>query len=649
MKRVIFQTLREHKWLSLGIVCTVCGAVLAALLPPLILANIIDTLTQGKTVSFLFILLYFGMLALTGLLESAREGLLTVLGQKITHALRSGLMAKFVRLTANELNRQEPGTLVSRFVGDVDTVENLFSSGIISMFADACKIISLLVVIRFQNRGLMLVLLVLLPFLFWFTRHVQKNMLAAQLQNRIAVSRASGHVPETLHNIRTIHCLGKEKYMETRYDKYIGESYRAMEKTNFYDAVYSPVILILNAVVVAVVMLLSASGNPTVLTLFGMSAGTAVAVMNYISQIFSPVESLGMEIQTIQSAVAGIKRINEFLALPELERKQKATAAELERKQETTAAELEKKQETSAAELEREQETTAAELERKQETSASEKKRKQRATASEKKWKQRATASESERKQKATAAELERKQETTVPEQEKKLKATVSEVGNVRNSAHIPCVEFQNVTFGYDEHVVLNNLSFAVQTGEQVTLSGRTGAGKSTILKLLLGLYEPQSGKVLIQGIPAEDIPKEERRRLFGYVEQSFHMVQGTVKDQITLFDKSISTEQVRAAAALTGMEETIENLERGYDTICTPELFSQGQWQLLSIARAVVAEPRLLLLDEITANLDAETEKTVLQALKRVSADRTVISISHRVTAETGRVIGIASNGGEC
>ncbi len=561
MKRVIFQTLREHKWLSLGIVCTVCGAVLAALLPPLILANIIDTLTQGKTVSFLFILLYFGMLALTGFLESAREGLLTVLGQKITHALRSGLMAKFVRLTADDMNRQEPGALVSRFVGDVDTVENLFTSGIISMFADACKIISILVVIWFQNRGLTLVLLVLLPFLFWFTRHVQKNMLAAQLENRIAVSRASGHVPETLHNIRTIHCLGKEHYMETRYDEYIGESYRTMEKTNFYDAVYSPVILILNAVVVAVVMLLSASGNHTVLTLFGMTAGTAVAVMNYISQIFSPVESLGMEIQNIQSAVAGIRRINEFLALPELEKKQKATVSDLQKLPKATAPEKENGQETAPA----------------------------------------------------------------------------------------PFVEFQNVTFGYEDRTVLNHLSFAVQNGEQVTLSGRTGAGKSTILKLLLGLYEPQSGKVLIQGVPAEDIPKEERRKLFGYVEQSFHMVPGTVKDQITLFDENISMEQVKAAAALTGLEETIENLEHGYDTICTPELFSQGQWQLLSIARAAVAEPKLLLLDEITANLDAETEKAVLQALKRVSTDRTVISISHRVTAETGRVLSIAPNGGGC
>ena len=537
VRNVIFDTVKKQKWLSLGIVVAVVGAVVAALIPPLILAKIVDTITAGTGVSVPFIVLYFLMLALTGFLESAREGLLTVFGQKITHALRSRLMEKFVNLTADSINQQEPGTLFSRFVGDVDTVENLFTSGIISMFADACKIVSILVVIWFQNRGLTFVLLVILPLLFGFTRHVQKNMLAAQIANRKAVGRASAHVPETLHNIRMIHCLGKENYMEERYDQYIGESYQAMERTNFYDAVYSPVILILNAIVVAVVMLLSASGNPEVLAFFGMSAGTAVAVINYISQIFGPVESLGMEIQTIQSALAGIHRINEFFELEEKE---------------------------------------------------------------------------------------------PLEEKEQKMQE------------NLPFVELKNVTFGYDEHVVLDRLSFQVLDGDQVTLAGRTGAGKSTIMKLLLGLYKPQKGSVTIHGVPSSEIREKDRRKLFGYVEQSFHMVPGTVRDQITLYDKKISEKQVRAAAALTGLSGAIESLEKGYDTVCTPELFSQGQWQLLSIARAAAAEPHLLLLDEITANLDAETEKEVLDALKRVSENRTVISISHRTSAKMGRILQI-------
>ena len=567
VKTVIFMTVKRQKYLSAGIFCAVVGAILLALVPPLILARIVDTITAGKTAACSFLFLYFAALAAAGFLESAREGLLTVFGQKITHALRSALMEKFTALTADEMSRQEPGALVSRFVSDVDTVENLFTSGLISMFADACKIISILVVIWFQNRGLTLVLLVLLPFLFWFTRHVQKNMLAAQIENRRAVGRASNHVPETLHNIRTIHCLGKEAYMEQRYDRYIGESYQAMERTNFYDAVYSPVILILNAVVVAAVMLLSASGNPQVLKLFGMSAGTAVAVINYISQIFGPVESLGMEIQTIQSAVAGIHRINEFFALEELEEKNSM---------EGFAAAVADKSETE-------------------------------------------NRSSNENTTKAGA-----------------------ETEKTRRAGDIPFVEFRDVVFGYEQHIVLNHVNFKVMDGDRVTLAGRTGAGKSTILKLLLGLYEPQNGEVLIHGVPAAQIKEEKRRKLFGYVEQTFHMVPGTVREEITLFDPAITEAQVHAAAELTGLKEAIESLENGYDTVCTPELFSQGQWQLLSIARAAAADPSLLLLDEITANLDAETEKAVLQALKRVARNRTVVSISHRTSAEMGRIIAV-------
>lgn len=589
---MILLVMRKHLLLVMGIAGSVCGAILLSLVPPMILARIIDGLTTQRMAGFGWIMAYFGLLALTGLMESAREGLLIIFGQKMTHTLRSGLMEKLVHLKADDLSRQEPGSVVSRFVGDVDTVENLFTSGIVSMFADVCRIVSILVVIWFKNRGLSMILLILLPFLLVFTRYVQKNMLISQLQNRKAVSRASGHVPETLCNIRTIHCLSKESYMERKYDEYIGDSYRAMERTNFYDAVYSPVVLILNAIVVASVMLLSATGSPRVLTLFGMSAGTAVAVMNYISQIFTPVESLGMEIQTIQSAVAGIRRINEFLSIEELPEREEL----LEREELPGTEEL----------LEREELPSMEELPEKE--------------------------------------ELPKREE--LPEVEEFSKKEQIPEGNrfpeKRKENGEAFVEFRNVTFGYDERKILKQLSFQVKQGERVTLTGRTGAGKSTILKLLLGLYEPQEGEVRIQGIAASNIPDGDKRRIFGYVEQSFHMVPGSVKDQITLFDPVITDQAVKNVASLTGLQDTIEALPDGYDTICTPELFSQGQWQLLSIARAAVASPRLLLLDEITANLDAETEKEVLQALKRVSGERTVISISHRTSAEMGRVIPI-------
>ena len=531
VKTVILETVKTHLGLSLLILLAVLGAVGAGLLPPLLLGKIVDGLAQGSPAPWGKILGYFGLTVLAGVLESGREVLLTVFGQKITRSLRQNLMEKFTHLTTQGLTRLEPGSLAARLVGDVDTVEELFSTGVVSMFADLCKILSILAVIWFRNRGLSLLLLPVLPGLYWFTRRVQKKTLASQLENRQAVSRAAGLVPQTLHNIRTVHCLGKEDYMVGQYGKAIEKSYAAMERTNFYDAIYSPVVLGINAVVVAVVMLLSASGNPQVLTLFGMSAGTAVAVMHYIGQIFAPVESLGMEIQTIQSAAAGIRRINEFFA-----------------------------------------------------------------------WPERTPAEES----------------PEIP--------------------GAPCVELRNVTFGYGEEPVLREVSMTVETGEQVTIQGRTGAGKSTVMKLLLGLYSPDRGEVLFHG--AKSIPESQRRKHVGYVEQSFHMVPGTVADQITLWDDPITREQTEKAAALVGLHRAILALPKGYDTPCTPDLFSQGQWQLLSIARAVVLEPELLLLDEITANLDSETERQVLEALNAATQNRTVISISHRPQAKTGRVI---------
>lgn len=176
----------------------------------------------------------------------------------------------------------------------------------------------------------------------------------------------------------------------------------AMERTNFYDAVYSPAVL-LNAAVVGAVMLLSASGRAEIPALFGMSVGTSVTVINYISRIFAPIESLGMEIQTIQSAMAGVRRINAFLSQPE--------------------------------------------------------------------------------------------------------RAVPPEGGKPARGDAV----LSHVTFGYGERPVLHDFSMTVRQGEQVTLVGRTGAGKSTVFKLLLGLYQPQAGSITIGGVDAAAIPGRER------------------------------------------------------------------------------------------------------------------------------------------
>ena len=535
----------QNLLLPIALVITVVGAVVTALVPPLILEKIVDGLTAGNPMPIAQAFSYFGVVALAGLLESMRESLLIVFGQKLTHGLRSQMCEKLSQLSADTLSKMDAGTIASRFVGDVDTLETLFTSGIISMFADACTMIGIYVVLWQKNRGLAITLLAILPLIALFTRHVQKKMLAAQVDSRKAAARTSGLVPETIHCIRMIHVFGKEGFMRKRYDRTLQEGYAAMERTNFYDALYSPVILITDALVTGVVMLLSASSGPEVRMFFGMSVGTAVAVISYISRIFSPIESIGMEIQTIQEALAGAKRVGEFLELP----------TRLE-----TSGEAGEKAMTELG--------------------------------------------------KASAG----------------------------TDSPVACISLEDVSFGYEEEkMVLEHLSFEIKTGEQVTMTGRTGAGKSTIFKLLLGLYRPQKGCVKIYGQDAYLLPDSIRRRLFGCVEQSFKRVPGTVLEQITLSDPMISREDVVEAAKLAGLHEVIAGMEQGYDTPCTDALFSQGQWQLLSIARAVAAKPSILLLDEITANLDVGTEQEVLYALRRAGENRTVVSISHRLYEKMG------------
>ena len=529
----------QNLLLPIALVITVVGAVVTALVPPLILEKIVDELTAGNPMPIVQAFSYFGVVALAGLLESTRESLLIVFGQKLTHGLRSQMCEKLSQLSADTLSKMDPGTIASRFVGDVDTLETLFTSGIISMFADACTMIGIYAVLWQKNRGLAITLLAILPLIALFTRHVQKKMLAAQMDSRKAAARTSGLVPETIHCIRMIHVFGKEGFMRKRYDRTLQEGYAAMERTNFYDALYSPVILITDALVTGVVMLLSASSDPEVRMFFGMSVGTAVAVISYISRIFSPIESIGMEIQTIQEALAGAKRVGEFLELPT-------------------------------------------------------------------------------------------RLETSVEAGEK----VMTELGKASagTASPVACISLEDVSFGYEEEkMVLEHLSFEIKTGEQVTMTGRTGAGKSTIFKLLLGLYRPQKGCVKIYGQDAYLLPDSIRRRLFGCVEQSFKRVPGTVLEQI------ISREDAVEAAKLAGLHEVIAGMEQGYDTPCTDALFSQGQWQLLSIARAVAAKPSILLLDEITANLDVGTEQEVLYALRRAGENRTVVSISHRLYEKMG------------
>ena len=539
---IIGAAIREHRGLSILLVITIVLSILFSLLPPLVLEEIVDTLTAGNRILLSMAVGYFSIVAVSGLLDAAKESLITAFGQKVTHQIRSAMSEKLNRLPASYFIEREPGVTASRFVNDVNTVDNLFTSGIISMAADLCKLISILIIIFTKSIGLGLLLLVVTPLLFWLTRQFQKRMLKAQMENRVAVGRTNQQIPETLKNMRTVRVLHQEKYMLNRYGDTIEQGYRAQERSNFYDAIYSPIVVSVSSLLIGIVMAASAQSG-AVQVFFGMTAGTAAAVIAYVSSFFSPLESIGMEIQNVQSAVAGVQRINEFLREPEPAKNQDQDRAE-----------------------------------------------------------------------------------------------------NI-------AVQISDLCFRYHDRdrEIFQNFNLSVTEGESVILAGRTGAGKSTLVKLIAGLYQPQQGSVRVFGRPPESLSEQEKRRWFGYVEQQFHMVSGTVGDQVSLFDPLVSDAHIRHALDMVGLGEIVGHLPEGIHTPCTESLFSQGQFQLLAIARAVVLDPKILLLDEITANLDAQTEAMVLSALRTASRDRTVISVSHRLYAgepQQARIITLSSSG---
>ena len=568
--KIVVTTLKKHIIMSFSTLIFITGAVVTSLIPPLILEKMVDELTIGSMPAVRSIVLYMFFIALAGIMESGQNVVIIALGQKITHGVRSAMCKKLTRMKTEYFVDNEAGKTASYFVNDVDAVDSLFTNGIVSMFADACKVVSIIAIIFVKSVGLGIIIVILTPVLMIMTRQFQKRMLAAQIKNRIAIAKVNNHVPETIKNIRTIKNLALERYMEQKYDKYIEESYKATDKSNLYDSIYSPIIIFISSFVVAILMVFSSFGG-IFSSFFGITVGSAVAIISYVGKVFDPLESIGMEIQNIQSAIAGIERINEYMRSAEDEYRVNNNI-------------------------------------------------------------KKDIHSDMHNDERSNNANSNIISSTTI-----NPNSSITNDNNnpdsrfANNSNNI--IEFRNVSFSYDgNNNVLNNYSLSIKKGERVVLSGRTGAGKSTIFRLIMGLYEPQKGQILIKGKEAHTISEDERRKIFGYVEQQFHPVTGSIKDQITLHDDSYTMEEIIDAAKIAGIHDVIMLLKDGYDTLYEKAELSQGQMQLLQVARAVVSDPEIMLLDEMTANLDSNTEKNILNALLNASKGRTVISISHRL-----------------
>jgi ATP-binding cassette subfamily B protein len=529
VKNSVMSTAKKNKIYIAFLLLLVVAATVSNVVPPLLMKQLIDynfTLKTDDKLMFTAVI-YIGVIFASGGVNFLKEAVLTVLGQNITKDIRLMMVEKLEKINASYFSRNESGQIASRLINDVDAVSSMFTSGIAGMAIDLFKIIGVLVSVFYLSISLGIISVVLLPVIYFITRHFQKKMLAAQIENRKQLGEVNNHIAESFKNIFMIKSFSKESYMEEKYGLILENNYETLEKVNFYDSIFSPIIRVIRAAVIAFVAVVSTKE----LNYLGISIGMAAASIDLISSLFTPVENLGMELQSIQKSLSGVKRVDEFLS------------------------------------------------------------------------------------------------------EEEDIKET-KEIFNLDiNNFDI---KFNNVSFAYENgKEVLKDINIQINPHEKVTFTGRTGVGKSTLFKLVVGLLKPTEGSITINGIDVFQIPNKDKRKIFGYVEQSFHMIKGTVADQVSLGDCDITMDQIKNALNMVGLLEYVEGFEQGCDTIVQNDnIFSQGQRQLLSIARALVNNPPVLILDEITANLDQVTEEKIVSVLEKAGENRTILTISHRLSS---------------
>lgn len=532
LRDILLSTIRDNLWATILLFLAVILGAFINVWPSLVLRSTIDgPILAGTGNIWFYALLYLGAVVLIGVVDLLREYGATLVGQRLLLAVRSRMLSRLRNLPMSYYLNTPAGETISRLTADVDAINRLFSSGLVSAGADLLKIIGFLVALFVLSVPLGLVALAALPAVFFVTNYFRRNIYEKQLVVRRKVSDINTYIQETYSGMKLIKTYGREDFFAERFEPTLESHRLAMNSNSVYDAWFPCVTQTVRAVVIALALYLAAGQNYGPVAL-GLTLGTIAGAADLFIRLFEPIEAVSSEIQTIQQALAGLNRISQFFA-HEIEPEERF----------------------------------------------------------------------------ATAA-----------------------IWDGRSSA----VEVEGVSFAYiGGEDVLRGASLQVPAGSKVAIAGKTGSGKTTLMNLMAGLFPLKEGRISVGGLDPYTLSPAERRRLIGIVPQTVHIFNGSVYENITLRDTRISSEQAEAALRTVGLWESVSKLPKGMETTLGEggARLSFGQGQLLSLARAIVTNPPLLLLDELTSGLDALTERDVLGAIREVSAGRTIITISHRLS----------------
>lgn len=477
--------------------------------------------------------------------------LTSLLGQRVMRDLRRDIFAHVQRLPVVFFDRNPVGRLVTRVTSDVESLNELFASGVVAGLGDIFTLLAISILMIVTDWRLSLASFAVIPFVYWASHVFRAKVRDSYRDIRAKLARINAFLQERITGMRIVQLFGRERGEAKRFEELNRGHLKANLDSITYYALYFPTIELLTSIALASLIVAGAHR----VEVGSLTVGTVAAFLQLVRRFFQPLQDLSDKFNTLQQAMAASERVFRLLDTPTAD----------------------------------------------------------------------------------TGVLSERGEGTPAPLQ---APLTLSRPKGVT-------VEFRDVWFAYDlGHVardggpaaspewVLKGVSFKVEPGRTLALVGHTGAGKTTIINLLLRFYDPQRGTILVDGVDIREMPLSALRGLIGYVQQDIFLFAGDVLTNIRL-SNPISDEEVAAAAARVGADRIIRRLPHGYAQVLGERgaSISVGERQLLSFARAIAADPALLVLDEATSAVDSEIEAEIQRALAVLMQDRTTIAIAHRLS----------------